>query len=595
MSVLVRAGRLAVASAVVIGVAAVPARATAPAAPVDYSGVIATLEQRIPEVMAETGAVGMAIALVDGDRTVWLHGFGWADREAGTPVTPTTMFQIGSASKTMTAAAVMQLVQEGKVDLDAPISRYVPELRLRPRFADNTITVRSIMTHQSGIPEDVLNLAEFGAVPDRGMYDKVVAQLSTMLPERRVGDAWAYSNLGITLLQGVIENVSGESFIDYANRHVFSPTGMTSTTFDDVAPFAFPMARTYGVVPTEDGSLVAVRRPREYVNIMAAGSVVSNAVDMAKYLKMMIRNGLAPNGNRILESATVKEMITPQPTSPWDLTFFKPGLVWWIGYTEPWSTRIVNHGGDTTFFHSMVAYDPGSKVGVFVSTNTAAPGNPRTTVSMLALKLMIEAKTGTPLPSDGPAIAPEIPADQAQLDTMAGTYANNGGIVTVTPVDAQVQITLAAQSSDATPSTFSLRSDGWFCPVGESTDACYQPRVIEGQRTLVMRAPAGWEALFAQAIPADYAIPAAWRKRVGTYETTGVSKGIHPDSDTTGMPHTLAIVDGLLMLDDRVLLPAGPNRAFTFGPKPGQVMREAGFAVEAKGRNLSYFGLILKP
>ena len=114
--------------------------ATAPPVEVDYSGVIAALQQDIPATMQAAGVVGLTIALVDGPRVVWTQGFGSADREAGMPVTADTLFHIGSLSKTFSAIAVMQLVERGLVDLDKPLSTYVPEFSLLPRFSRRNTT-----------------------------------------------------------------------------------------------------------------------------------------------------------------------------------------------------------------------------------------------------------------------------------------------------------------------------------------------------------------------------------------------------------------------------------------------------------------------
>jgi CubicO group peptidase (beta-lactamase class C family) len=123
----------------------------------DYSTVITKLKTAIPSLMKAGGTVGLTVALVDGNRTVWLRGFGSADRARNVPVTQNTLLHIGSVSKTMTAAAVMQLVQEGRVKLDAPLARSVPGFSLRPRFHHSVITVRSVLDHHSGIPGDLFN------------------------------------------------------------------------------------------------------------------------------------------------------------------------------------------------------------------------------------------------------------------------------------------------------------------------------------------------------------------------------------------------------------------------------------------------------
>src|SRR5689334_21660344 len=125
-----RMGKLSGVVASVLVFAGLTMPGVAGAADTDYSGVLARLDREIPAKMKATHTVGLTIALVDGDRTVLARGYGWSDRAKGVPVTGDTLFHIGSSSKTMAATAVMQLVEQGNVDLDAPFSRYVPELVL---------------------------------------------------------------------------------------------------------------------------------------------------------------------------------------------------------------------------------------------------------------------------------------------------------------------------------------------------------------------------------------------------------------------------------------------------------------------------------
>ena len=166
------------------------ARATAASVrAADYRAAIAILNAKIPELMKTGGTVGLTIAIVDGDRTVWIRGFGWADRGRRIPVTRNTLFHIGSISKTMSAAAVMQLVQEGRVDLDAPLSLYVPQFSLKRRFRNSVITVRSVLDHHSGIPGDVFNGLFTERKPDRGYRAWLLRTLRSLYPERPVNIA----------------------------------------------------------------------------------------------------------------------------------------------------------------------------------------------------------------------------------------------------------------------------------------------------------------------------------------------------------------------------------------------------------------------
>ena len=560
---------------------------------VNYSGVIATLNREIPRLMRDGRAVGLTITLVDGNRTVWARGFGYADREAKRPVTASTLFHIGSASKPITAAAIMQLVAQGRVNLDAPLTRYIPEFRMRSRYANNIVTVRSIMTHHSGIPGDLTSLPGIATKPDTQFYAQTLSALRSQLPTRPVGEAWAYSNLAITLLQGVVENVSGMSFEAYTQRYLFVPMGMNASTFNDARPSSSQLATNYQVLPGQDGSMTVLRRPREYVNVRPAGSVVSNADDMAKYLKTVIAMGRSPSGSRILPSETMSQMITDQKASPWDLTFFKQALVWWRGYTQLSLGTVVNHGGDTYMHHSMTAWNPSSKLGVFVSVNTATSVPVTSPVWMRAMSLMTQAKTGR-LPGPGPAPAPVAAPNPGQMAAMSGRYANSAGILRVSVRGNKLAIAAAAQWPTAVTRLYTLRSDGWYTCA--DTGVSYRPAVVRGQSVLIGRAAQGYSGLVAVRIPARYHVPPQWAARVGTYRVTGGAPTNYPIDPGGGPAEAqLFMHAGVLLLDDQVLLPTSAQQAFTFGPTPMQVMRDAGYSVEASGANLKVRGVTLKP
>src|SRR5207248_5497658 len=140
--------------------------------------------------------------------------------------TADTLFHIGSVAKTFTAAAVMQLVERGLVDLDAPLSRYVPGFSLRPRFRGNVITVRSVLDHHAGIPGTLPRGLITTGRPDPGYRAWLLRALRSMYPTQRVNTVSGYDNSGYVLLQNLVEHVSGLGFEAYAQRYLFGPMGM---------------------------------------------------------------------------------------------------------------------------------------------------------------------------------------------------------------------------------------------------------------------------------------------------------------------------------------------------------------------------------
>ncbi|MFI0432083.1 MAG: serine hydrolase domain-containing protein [Candidatus Nanopelagicales bacterium] len=337
---------------------------------------MASLQTAVPKMMAETGTVGMMVALVDGDQVVWSEGFGDADKEAGTPVTANTSFHIGSVSKTMTASAIMQLVADGKVDLDAPLRQYVPEFTLQPAGAADAITVRSVLDHHSGIPGDVFNSLFTNDRPNPDFRAWLVRALSAMYPERAVNREWAYNNSGFVLLASLVEHVTGTSFDEYTRIHLFEPMGMAQTSFDDALVDGGKLTANYSVTMQDNGSLSAPQlQEREYINGWAAGSVTSTAHEMARYLQMLVADGQGRTG-RVLPAGTLAQMWTPQVTAPVDILYFTMGLGFALGNPElNWAGPVVQHDGGTSWNFSMLQVLPDSKLGVFVSVNTAAPEN----------------------------------------------------------------------------------------------------------------------------------------------------------------------------------------------------------------------------
>jgi len=583
---------------------AVPSAAVADE-PTDYSGVLTTLSREIPRQMKAAHVVGLSIALVDGDRTVWARGFGWADRAGRVPVMGDTLFHIGSSTKTMTAAAVMQLVEQGRIDLDAPLSRYVPAFSLLPRFPGSVITVRSVLDMHSGIPVDMPNGLFTVGRPYPGYRFLLLEVLAREPPERPVDTAWAYSNSGYVLLQNLVENVTGQDFGAYTREHLFGRMGMSSTTFDAASVPDAALARGYEAVTGTDGAVRALQRPREYVNAGTAGSVVSSATDMAAYLKTMIARGAGPGG-RILADSIVQEMITPQTRLPLDIVPFQQGLGWYIGDApNAWMGTAAYWNGDAVNFHTFLRWLPELGLGVFVSVNTTSPVPLRGHIGVRALGLMVTAKTGRTAPAL-PRTSPVVRVSTRTLRRAAGRYATDSGVDVIKASGGALRWTPASQPAGTPAFRMLRRADGWYTPVrarvaSPEAAASIKPVTVAGRRLLLLRFysqyPYSGVMAAAEKIPSTYRIPRAWKARVGSYRATNIIPGTYPGNPPRVL--SLMIDHGVLLwggsnggvVSGTVLVPAGPRRAFTFGFAPLEVETGAGDALTAARNTLTLSGI----
>ncbi len=244
---------------------------------------------------------GLALAVVEGDTVV--HSAGFGDDGRGNPITADTPFWIGSNTKSITALAIMQLVETGAVELDTPVQTYLPEFRLADPEASARITIRHLLNQTSGISrQDSVRVVAEGR--DQTI-DEVVADMAELEPNRRVGESFEYANLNSVVLGRVVEEVTGSSWSDYVQANVFDPAGMAATYTDRSTAdangltathrsfFGFPLrteaAHLQGLAPT--------------------GYVYSTAGDMARYLSIYLEDGSAAGG-RILGPDGVETMLT---------------------------------------------------------------------------------------------------------------------------------------------------------------------------------------------------------------------------------------------------------------------------------------------
>ncbi len=354
----------AIVAAALLGSAVAPAVAIAQAPPAATYAIpskrIAGLADFVDGVMAQQIATrevaGAVVTVVHDGQILFAHGYGFANVDKQLPVDPQqTLFRPGSVSKMFTWAALLQQVELGRVSLDADVNSYL-DYKI-PEFQGQPIRVRDLLSHSPGM-SDVAGIT----APS---LDKLVPYgewMKSHVPQRMwpAGTEVAYSNYGAGLAGYIVERVSGEPFPDYVERHIFTPLGMTSTTFREPLPAALAprMATGYRL---KDGRFTA--RPFELFSmIMPAGSGTSSAPDMARFMMAMLNDG-ALGTARILSPESVRLLMSNSRANAPDL----PGLAHGFFVNRDSGPRIIGHGGNTGDFHSNMILVPEAGLGFFIS------------------------------------------------------------------------------------------------------------------------------------------------------------------------------------------------------------------------------------
>ncbi len=329
--------------------------------------VEAFLDGFMPMQLERENIAGAVVLVVKDGKVLFSRGYGYSDVEKKTPVsTGSTLFRPGSISKLFTWTAVMQLVEQNKLDLDRDINSYL-DFKI-PATYPQPITLRHLMTHTAGFEEQIKDLINSEGAPIATLREHLIAHM----PQRVYppGTIPAYSNYGASLAGYIVERVSGKPFNQYVSENIFTRLGMARSTFAqplpaDLKPF---MSNGYTV-----GS--GKSKPFEIVEEAPAGALSATAADMANFMIAHLQDGKLDDA-QILKPETAKMMHSRQ----FGLHQALNGMC--LGFYEESRNghRIIGHGGDTVYFHSDLHLVPDSGVGFFVSYNSRGKGeiSPRT-------------------------------------------------------------------------------------------------------------------------------------------------------------------------------------------------------------------------
>lgn len=379
------------------------------------------LEATIADILSHWPVAGLAVAVVRGGALASFCGHGLADIESGEPVGEQTVFRIASITKTITAVAVMQLQEQGLVDLDAPVRDYLHAFRLipaSPRF--RPVTLRHLLTHTAGIRAvrtvfDLLRptlgwgVPAGHAVPALARYYRDGLHVDT-----DPGTKWAYSNHGFAVLGQVVEDVTGTPFDRYVREHVFGPAGMSRSDLVRSERVRSGLATGYHM---RSRGLIAVT-DRENVPV-GAGSGYASTSDMARFAAALLGGGANEHG-RILQPQTLVQMFAPhyQP----DPRIPGMGLGFFRGETGGYAT--VGHDGIWPGFHAAMLLVPEREAGVLAFANTG-PFSPLSVTGPVA-SAVLRRLLGVPQDAT-PAGIPQNPQIWGQL---CGRYSLGRGVLT---------------------------------------------------------------------------------------------------------------------------------------------------------------------
>jgi CubicO group peptidase (beta-lactamase class C family) len=406
VTVLLQASAAPAAPAAAAPVAAAPIASESSAHPLDRADLESWLDGMVPYAL-KAGDMAGAVVVVVKDGTVLLQkGYGYADVSKKLRMDPEqTMVRIGSTSKLFTWTAVMQLVEQGKLDLDRNINDYL-DFTI-PNDFDKPVTLRDLMNHRGGFEEglkDILWTNPQG-VPSTEAYLKDHKRPMLFAP----GEVPAYSNYGAALAGYIVERISKEPFERYIERHILVPLGMTHTSFDQPLPerFVAAVSKGYRTASAPPG-------PYELIVTRPAGSGTTTAADMARFMLAHLQDGHV-GGAEILQADTAKRMHSPSEDAPPGFATMAHGF-----FRESHNGRtVIGHGGDTIYFHNEFELLPAEGVGIDFAFNSRGRGD----AVYLAREALFGGFMDRYFPNaTAPVDPPALPTALADAQVIAGRY-----------------------------------------------------------------------------------------------------------------------------------------------------------------------------
>jgi CubicO group peptidase (beta-lactamase class C family) len=389
----------------------------------DYTYARAFAQHRVEQVMKQRNIPGAAAVMIDDQEIIWQASFGLADVEQETPVTTDTVFKLWSLAKPFTATELMRLVEEGRLDLDAPLNEYVPDFSIHSRFpGSEAITLRHILTHRSGLPRNACQ-HDFGWDTGPAAIERLATALEDCFLAYPTGERYKYSNIGYVTLGYIIQDLRGGAFPPYMRDRLLSPIGMTSSAFysTDLPPGS-ELAMGYEYFEGE-------YYPYEQYDVgnIPSGNLYATSGDLATFVKFIFRGGEGADG-QLISPETLNSMTEDQYSRPADPQLM--GLGWKLGRVADSELLVWHDGGPSEGIGSLIAMLPERKLGVVLLGNaTTFEGAVSLPIAVEMLEVMLETRDGVAAAEKEP--VEKVSIDPSVLKKYAGDYAAFGDILEV--------------------------------------------------------------------------------------------------------------------------------------------------------------------
>ncbi|QEL17334.1 serine hydrolase [Limnoglobus roseus] len=396
-----------------------------------YAAAVQRLTTLIEREVRDKKLPALSVALVDNQRVVWSKGFGFQDREKKIPATDQTVYRVGSVSKLFTDVAVMQLVEKGQLDLDAPVTTYLPDFKPAVKAGQKPITLRMLMSHRSGRIREppVGNYFD----PTGPTLAQTVASLNGIPLVYNPGTQIKYSNAAVGVVGLVVQKVIGEAFEKAVETKVLQPLGIVSSSFTPTSAVKKNLADA--VMWTYHGREFPA--PTFELGMAPAGCMYSTVTDLAKFASCLFAGG-----GPVLKPETLAAMLKPQFADP----DAKEGFGIGFALSELEGKKRIGHGGAIYGFATELAALPSEKLAVIVVSSRDVTNPVMTRIADDGLKLLLAAKAGKELPK----LRETQPLPLEEARTLAGHYVSG---------DRSIDLTASAGRLFVTPNRGGFRTE----------------------------------------------------------------------------------------------------------------------------------------